>query len=453
VFTGWCQANREEDMMKASIEQISPVKKRLMVEVEAEEVDRKIEEAYKELKKRARVDGFRPGKVPRNILQRHFGDQVTQDVKRGLLSETLPQAFEETKLFPVAMPVIESETFKAGEGFKYVALLEVRPEFELKDYMGLEVDKELVSVSEETVNSQIEEIRRVNSRLKPLEEDRGIRNDDCAVLEYEAFEGGKPIEGMKAQNFMIRVGSGQFHPEFEKGLQGLKTGESTEITVDYAADDPNARLAGKKILFKIKVTDVKVMETPELNDDFAKSLGADFKDLETLKNRIREDIKTREEKRMDRELKKRLLDKIGATVNVDLPESLVESEMSYAVETVKQNLLRMGSSLEKSGLTEEKVREDFRVASERRVKDLLILGEIARQNDLSLSETELDEGFADLAKGIGQDPKVVRQYYEAKGLLEGLRDRLLEEKTLNYLVKGAKIKELEAAQMKDAPQG
>lgn len=439
--------------MKASIEQISPVKKRLTVEVEAEAVDRKIEEAYKELKKRAKVDGFRQGKVPRNILQRHFGDQVTQDVKRGLLSETLPQAFEETKIFPVAMPVIESETLKAGEGFKYVALMEVRPEFELKDYMGPEVDKELVSVSEEAVNSQIEEIRRVNSRLKPLEEDRGIRNDDCAILEYEAFEGGKPIEGMKAQNFMIRVGSGQFHPEFEKGLQGFKTGESAEITVDYAADDPNARLSGKKVLFKVKVTDVKVMETPELNDDFAKSLGADFNDLETLKNRIREDMKAREEKRVDRELKKRILDKIGATVNVDLPESLVESEMKYAVETVKQNLLRMGSSLEKSGLTEEKVREDFRVASERRVKDLLILGEIARQNDLSLTETELDEGFADLAKGIGQDPKIVRRYYEAKDLLEGFRDRLLEEKTLNYLVKGAKIREVEAAQIKDAPQG
>jgi len=439
--------------MKASIEQISPVKKRLTVEVEADEVDRKIEEAYRELKKRARVDGFRPGKVPRNILQRHFGDQVTQDVKRGLLSETLPQAFEETKIFPVAMPVIESETLKTGEGFKYVALMEVRPEFELKDYMGLEVDKELVSVSEEAVNSQIEEIRRVNSRLKPLEEDRGIRNDDCAILEYEAFEGGKPIEGMKAQNFMVRVGSGQFHPEFEKGLQGFKTGESVEIAVNYAADDPNARLAGKKVLFKVKVTDVKVMETPELNDDFAKSLGADFNDLETLKNRIREDMKAREEKRVDRELKKRILDKIGATVNVDLPETLVESEMRYAVETVKQNLLRMGSSFEKSGLTEEKVREDFRVASERRVKDLLILGEIAKQNDLSLTETELEEGFADLAKGIGQDPKVVRQYYEAKELLEGFRDRLLEEKTLNYLVKGAKIREVEAAQIKEAPQG
>jgi trigger factor len=439
--------------MKASIEQITPVKKRLTVEVDAEEVDRKIEEAYKELKKKAKVDGFRPGKVPRNILQRYFGDQVTQDVKRGLLGETLPQAFEETKIFPVAMPVIENESLKEGEGYKYVALMEVRPEFELKDYMGLEVDKENVSVSDEAVNGQIEEIRRVNSRLIPLAEDRGIRNDDCAVLEYEAFEGESPIEGMKAQNFLVRVGSNQFHPEFEKSLLGLKAGESAEITVDFGQDHANAKLAGKKVLFKVKVTDVKIMETPELNDDFAKSLGADFNDLETLKNRIREDIKAREEKRVDRELKRRLLDKISATVSFDLPESLVESEMRYAVETVKQNLVRMGSSFDKSGLTEEKVREDFRPASEKRVKDLLILGEIARQNDLSVSELDLEEGFADLAKGIGQDPKVVRQYYDAKGLLEGFRDRLLEEKTLNYLAKGAKIREVEAAQIKDAPRG
>jgi trigger factor len=439
--------------MKASIEQITPVKKRLTVEVEAEEVNKKIEEAYKELNKKAKVAGFRPGKVPRNILQRYYGDHVTQEVKRGLLSETLPQAFEETKIFPVAMPLIENESLKEGEGYTYVALMEVRPEFELKNYMGLEVDKEIVSVSDEVVNSQLEEIRRVHSRLKPLEEDRGIQNDDCAILEYEAFEGDKPIEGMKAQNFLVRVGSNQFHPEFEKGLLGLKAGESADITVDFSQDHANARLAGKKVLFKVKVTDVKLMEVPELNDDFAKNLGADFSDLEALKSRIREDLKAREEKRVDRELKKRLLDKIAETVTFDLPESLVESEMRYAVETVKQNLLRMGSSFEKSGLTEEKVREDFRAASEKRVKDLLILGEIARQNDLSLTELELDEGFVDLAKGIGQDPKVVRQYYEAKGLMEGFRDRLLEEKTLNYLVKGAKIRDIEASQIKDTPRG
>jgi len=433
--------------MKARIEEITPVKKRLTVEVGSEEVDRKIDEAYKELKKKARVDGFRPGKVPRNILEKYFREEVTQDVKRGLMSETLPKAFEETKIYPIAMPLIENESLKAGEGYTYTALMEVRPQFELKDYMGLEVEKESVSVGDEAVGAQLEEIRRVNSRLKPLDEDRGIQSDDCAVIEYEAFEEGKPIQGMKAENFLVRVGHDQFHPEFEKGLLGLKCGQFKEITVDFEKTHPNAQLAGKKVLFKIKVTEIKIMELPELNDDFAKNLGADFNDLASLKNRIREDLKAREEKRVDRDLKRKLLDKIAAALTFDLPESLVDSEMNYAIETVKQNLARMGSNFAKAGLTEEKVREDFRPASEKRVKDLLILGEIARQNELNLTESEIDEGFADLAKGIGQDPKVVRQYYEAKGLSEGFKDRLLEEKTLNYLVKGAKIKEFKAARV------
>lgn len=439
--------------MKASVEEITPVKKRLTVQVESEEVEKKLDEAYRELKKKARVDGFRPGKVPRNILERNFGEQVRQDVKRGLMSETLPRAFEETKIYPIAMPLIENESLKAGEGYTYTALMEVRPQFELKDYMGLEVEKESISISEEAVNAQLEEIRRVHSRLKPLDEDRGIQKGDCAVIEYEAFEEGKPVRGMKAENFIVKVGQDQFHPEFEKELLGLRPGQAKEISVDFEKTHPNTQVAGKKILFKVRLAEIKIMELPELNDDFARNLGADFNDLGALKNRIREDLQAREEKRVDRELKRKLLDKISATVTFDLPESLVDSEINYAVETVKQNFARMGSDFSKAGLSVDKMREDFRASSEKRVKDLLILGEIARQNDLTLSETEIEEGFADLAKGIGQDPKVVRQYYEAKGLMEGFKDRLLEEKTLNYLVKGAKIRELEAAHMDDAPRG
>ncbi|MGD2127106.1 MAG: trigger factor [Desulfobacteraceae bacterium] len=433
--------------MKTSLEEISPVKKKLIIEVEAEEVDKKLDKAYSRLGKKAKIRGFRPGKVPRKILERYFGDQVVEDVARNLVTETLPKAVEETQTYPLSMPMVENETLRVGQNFKYAAIMEVKPIFELKDYEGIEVEREMLSVTDEDVDKQLEEIRKANGQLKPVGEDRGVQEDDYVVLEYEGFEGGKPLDGIKADNFLLRVGSDEFHPEFEKRLVGLKVGDNTEIEVDFEENTFHNKLAGKSVHFKVKVSGIKLMELPELNDEFAASLGADFSDLETLKKKIKEDLTTKEEKRIDAELKERLLKKISETVSFELPESLVDTEIRYGIENVKQNLIRIGSSIEKAGLTEEKLKEDLRPASEKRVKDLLILGEIAKQNDLNINESELSEGFSEMAEKSGQDPQVLRRYYEAKQLVDAFRERLLEEKTLNYLVKAAKIKEVAAAQM------
>jgi trigger factor len=431
--------------MKTSLEEISTVKKKLLVEVEAQEVDRKLNEAYKDLGKRAKIHGFRPGKIPRKILEQYFGEQVVEDVARGLVSETLPTAVEENQTYPLSMPMVENETLRAGQNFRYAAIIEVKPVFELKDYTALEVEKEALSITDEDVDKQVEEIRRANGTLKSLEEERGIQENDYAVLEYEAFEGDKALEGVKAQNFMLRVGSHDFHPEFEKKLSGLRVGETASIEVDFEEGYFHSRLAGKKVRFQVKVVDVKVMELPSLDDAFANSLGEDFPDLETLKSKVKEELIAKEEKRIDTALKKSLLKKISDTVDFELPESLVESEIRLAIDNVKQNLMRMGGSMEKAGLTEAKLRQDFRPASEKRVKDLLILGEIARQNDLTISEPELVEGFKDLAERSGQDAEVLQRYYEAKQLTDAFREKLLEEKTLNYLVKAANISEVNAA--------
>jgi len=431
--------------MKTSVEEISSVKKKLLVEVEAEEVNRKLNEAYRNLGKRAKIRGFRRGKIPRKILEQYFGEQVVEDVARGLVSETLPVAVEETKAYPLSMPMVENEALRAGQNFRYAAIVEVKPVFELKDYTGLAVEKEAISVTDDDVNQQLEEIRRANGTLKSLEEQRGIQEEDYVVLEYEAFEAGKALEGVKAQNFMLRVGSHDFHPEFEKKLIGLRTGETEEIEVDFEEAYFHRGLAGKKASFRVKIVDVKVMELPELDDTFAESLGADFPDLETLKAKVKEELIAKEEKRIDRELKKRLLKKISDTVDFELPESLVESEIRFSIENVKQNLMRIGGSMEKAGFTEAKLRQDFRPASEKRVKDLLILGEIARQNDLTISEPELLEGFKDLAERSGQEAEVLQRYYEAKQLTDAFKEKLLEEKTLNYLVKAANISEVDAA--------
>ena len=425
--------------MKTNLEDLSPVKKKLEIEIDAGEVAKKIDEAYKELKKGVKLPGFRPGKAPRTLLERQFGDQVREDVTRKLINETFFKAVEETNIFPLNMPVFENDILNAGQSFSYSAVMEVRPEIDIKDYIGLEVEKEICAISDEDVEKQLEEIRRNRGTLTSITEDRGIKDDDYAVIDYRGFEGDEPLEGVEGSNHLLQVGSHSFHQDFEKALIGLKKGDDSVIKVDFEENQSQPKLSGKSVRFEVKVEDIKEMILPDLDDSFAKELGADLESLNELKTKIKENLQSQEESRIDRELKGRLMDKISEGVDFELPESLVESELENGVERIKQSLLRSGSNLEKAGLDEGRLREDLAPASKKRVKEMLILGEIAKRDDLTVDEAELSEGFREMSMGIGQQPEIIRKYYEANNLLESFREKLLEEKTLNYLVENAKI--------------
>jgi trigger factor len=431
-----------EGEMKTSVEDLGPVKKKLHIEIESGAVDRKLDKAYREMSKKAKIPGFRPGKAPRGILERYYGKQVVEDVTKDLISETFPEALKELQTTPLGLPLVEKEALKQGEAFKYSAVMEVRPQFELKDYLGMEVDKEKWSLTDEDVENRLEQIRKANGKLVPVEEDRPVKEDDYAVINYQAFEDGSPIDA-KSENFLLKVGSHDFHPKFEEGLVGLKKEEEAEIEVDFEDDFYQKKLAGKSILFKVRVLDIKRMTLPELDDDFARSLGADFNDLEAMKSKVRESMSSQEEKRTDRELKQRLIEKISEGLDFEIPKVLVDAEIDYAVENVRQNVIRSGSSLEKAGIAEEKLREEFAPASRKRVKEMLILGEIARQNDITVDEEDLSQGYGEVAAETGQDPDIIKKYYEARELVGSLEEKLLERKTLNYLIEHAKVNEVE----------
>lgn len=425
--------------MRTNLEDITSVKKKLSVEIESEEVDRKFNKVYKELGKQVKIPGFRLGKVPRKILERHIGSQVTEDVVKDLINETLPGALEEVKTFPLGVPILEKETLKQGQDFKYSAIMEVRPQFEIENYLGLEVEKETCSVTEQDVQDQLAQIRNAHGTLTSIDSYRPIKKNDYVVLDYQGFEKGQLLEEIHASNFLLKVGGNDFHPKFEESLIGLKKDDEAEIKVEFEVSYPHTKLAGKNVDFKIKIIDIKKMVLPELNDEFAQNLGADLKDLKDLNNKVRETILTQEEKRIDSELKRNLLKKVSDSVDFELPQTLVEAEIEQVVENVKQNLIRSGSNLEKTGLSEEKLRKDFRPASEKRVKNLLILGEIAKQEKLAVNEEDLNQEFKDLAASTGQDAETLRKYYQARNLMDALEEKLLEEKTLNYLVENAKI--------------
>lgn len=425
--------------MKTNLEDLSPVKKKMEIEIEAEEVVKKIDEAYRALKKEVKLPGFRPGKAPRSLLERQFGDRVMEDVARRLINETFLKAVEETNIVPLNAPIFENSMLKAGQNFSYSAVMEVRPEFDIDNYIGLEVEKEICSVSDEDVDKQLEEIRKSRGTLTSITEDRGIKENDYAVIEYRGFEDDMPLEGVEGSNILIQVGSHHFHRDFEKALIGLKKGDNSKAKVDFEEDHSQPKLAGKSVRFEVKVEDIQEMNLPDLDDGFAKDVGADFESLDELKRKIKDNLQSQEENRIERELKRRLIDKISEGVDIELPESLVESELDNGIERIKQNLLRSGSTLERVGLDEGKLRGDLTPASKKRIKEMLILEKIARKDDLTIDEAELSEGFEEISMSIGQQPEIIRKYYEANNLIGSFRVKLLEEKTLNYLVENAKI--------------
>ena len=429
--------------MKTTLEDISPVKKKLLIEIDSKEVDKRLNHAYGEIRKSAKIPGFRPGKVPRKILETYFGNQVIDDVTRELISDSFPKAVDEVKTFPLGQPILEKEALKQGQGFNYSAIMEVRPEFEVKDHLGLDVEKEILSIGEEDVQKRLEEIREANGKMVPIEEERQIRDGDFVIVDYEGFEDGQPMEDVKSSNLLVKVGKNDFHPKFDEALIGLKKEDETEVDIDFEKDFYHAKLAGKRVNFKIKIADIKELVLPELNDEFASNLGADLKNLDSLKNELKNAITSQEEKRIDSEIKQRLLEKISEGINFELPEVLVEAEINFSFRRLNDNLERSGSSLEKAGITEAGLRKEFRPASEKRVREMLILDRIAKQDKIDIDDDDLEKGYGKLAESMGQDIETVKKYYEARGQLDSLKEELLKEKTLNYLVEHANVTKME----------
>jgi trigger factor len=367
---------------------------------------------------------------------------VVDDVTRDLISESFPKAVDEVKTFPLGQPILEKESLKQDNNFIYSAIMEVRPEFEVKDYLGLEVEQEIFSVTEEDVQKRLEEIREANGKLTSIEEDRPIKDGDYAIVDYQGFENGVSIEGIQSSNLLVKVGKHDFHPKFDEGLIGLKKGDDTEMDIDFEDDFYHKKLAGRRANFKVKVVDIKEMTLPELNDEFVSNLGADLKDLASLKDEIKKSLTSQEEKRIDSELKQRLLEKISEGVDFELPEVLVDAEVDFTTRRLKNNLERSGSNLEKAGLSEAGLKKQFRPASEKRVRDMLLLEQIAKQDQISINDDDLEQGYNNLAETMGQDIETIKKYYEARGQVDSLKEELLKEKTLNYLVEHANITEV-----------
>jgi trigger factor len=425
--------------MQTHVEEISQVKRRITVEIEAEKVNLMYDQALRELSKKAKIKGFRPGKTPKRIIEQYYGTQIISEVKNDLIRESFSEAIEETGLTPLTSPSIEDGTLLQNKPFTYTIEIEVRPGFELKDYMGISVEKEISDITEDMVEKRLEELREIHAQLVSIDEGRGVQEGDYAIIDYTGLWNGKPLRDMRGNDFTVHVGSKHFYPDVETGIVGLKKDEEKEIQVDFNADFADKRVAGRSVVFHVKIKEIKNKDLPELNDEFARTLGDEFPSVKVLRERVREDLVLQEEKRMERDVRSRLLKKIADTVDFELPKSLVEQEINRSLASIKQSVLYSGSQIESAGIPVETMRDELRPVAERKIKEDFILGKIADIENITIDENDTRDGFQKLAAQTGKDPAVLERFYETNNLMDSFRDQILKEKTLNHLLQGAKI--------------
>ncbi|NLA74410.1 MAG: trigger factor [Deltaproteobacteria bacterium] len=223
-------------------------------------------------------------------------------------------------------------------------MIEVKPEFELKDYLGVKVEKEKLLIDDDAVETQVKAILKAHGKLSTLTEERGVQEEDYAVISYQGFEGDTPVEGMKADNYSLYIGGANFYPGFEDELTGMKKGDKKEFTINFKDDYVNPKLRGRAIRFAVEVTDIKTIDLPALDDAFVKRLGLECETVDALKAKIKTDLTSREEKRIETSLRTKIINAVSDSVTFELPESLVENEIEASIEDMSNNFMRSGAS-------------------------------------------------------------------------------------------------------------
>jgi len=424
--------------MKASVEEISSIKKKVSVEIPEDQVTQEVDTFYKDLGKKAKIKGFRPGKVPRNILERYFKDYVKAEVVQKLIQDTYPQALSEKDLQPVSPPTIDPGEFEHGKPFQYSVVIDVKPDIKLEGYTGLKIEGKKEEVKDEEIEERLKALQNLHANLKTISDVRPIQAGDFVIIDYEASLDGKPLEGGKAIDFTVEVGSGQFIPAFEEKLIGVKPEGESDIEVSFPEDYGYQKWAGKTISFHVKIKEIKEKILPPLDDEFAKDLG-DYSSFEELKTKLRGEIEKEKELALERQLKDQMVDQLLAANPFEVPESLVEEQTKALVSDTKLRLAAQGLELKNLGLTEEKLQGDYKTMAEKQVRTFLILEKIAGQEGISVTDEEANDRLREISERMHQKFDVVKRYYEKNGLFPEVKTGIIRDKTLNFLLEKANL--------------
>jgi trigger factor len=423
--------------LSLEIVDISGCKKNLVAEVPVEQVEEEFGQLARKYARQAKVPGFRPGKVPLNIVKQRYNAELRSDVTQEIISRTWKQAIAERGLEPLSEPVVEKVEADPGLPLKFTVSFEVAPKIEVTDYKGMAVTLAPATVKDEDVAVALEHFREDHAQYIPVE--NGVVGDGhfvTATLDGEFEDGGKPIH---EEDVTLSVGAPQTNREFSENLQGARIDEERSFDVAYPEEYRQKRLAGKRVHYRVKIKDIKEKQLPELNGDFARDIGA--AGLEELQGRIRDEMVTKAKQAAEEKARETILDQIVQRLSFDVPEVLIREELEDNARRIAANLARQGIDVSKTSIDWKKVFDEERPFAEKAVRRRLVLEAIARQEQLVVTDQEVDAEFEKLAGRGGKSSAAIKAQFEKDQRLQAFRLYLLQNKALDFIYRSATITE------------
>lgn len=426
--------------MQAKVEETlnEGLKREYKVTIPSDIVEKKLDIALQDIGNKVKIPGFRKGKVPTKVLKQRYLDNVMGTVVNELLTENTQELLEKKELRPALQPNVKILEFDEGIDLEYELSFENTPSFEIKDFSKITLIQQNAIVSDEDVEKSINKIAETRKDPKSIEEQRPIKTGDVAVIDFLGKLDGVPFDGGKAEDFPLEIGSGQFIPGFEEQLVGLNKGDEKDIDVSFPENYGKEDLAGKPVVFEIKIKDIKENTIPEINDEFAKSLGID--DLEALKKIIKERIQSDFFETTKVKLKESLLKTLEGEYSFELPESALDVEYQRVMQQnlsadYKKPELKEGEKEDFEKAFDKKKLKEFKKTSEDRVRVGLVLSEVAHENKFTVEDRDIQQAiFAEARKYPGQEQHIVEYYQKNPDAANSLRSSILQDKVIEHIL-------------------
>lgn len=419
--------------MQVSVETLGTIGRRLTIAVPADQVEKEVNQKLKDLARKARLPGFRPGKAPLKVIESRYGNDVLNEVATNLIESSLRDALTQEKLVPAGGPDVEPKKLERGEDLEYVASFDIFPEVQKLDISGVKLERPVYELAEADVDATLETMRKQRMTWQPVE--RAARKQDQLLIDFTGTIDGEEFEGNKAENFATVLGEQHLLEELEDGLVGSKKGEELSLDVNFPEDYHGEEVAGKRARFDVKVKEVNEAVIPEIDEELIKSFGIEDGDLQKLREEVGKNIQREMGERVRRRLRESVLNAIVEANDIELPAKMVEAEIDHMIETNKAMLERQGIPVKGINPDRSRLRKD----AEKRVTLGLVMRAIIEKHDLKPDANRVRERITEMASSYEDSEGFKQWHYSDRQRMGQLESLILEEQVIDELIKSADV--------------